>query len=78
MLATTDELRDEIIAHPWTMVAFAFALGAYVAFDRTHAAQRAVMSSLGTTLLGTMHDAIERRMPFTSSYRPSRPSGYSP
>ena len=66
MLATSTELRTEIVRHPWEAIALAFAAGAYVAFDRSGTARRTVLSSLGAAAIGTVRDVIEKRFPLRS------------
>jgi len=54
-------LRGEVAARPWTAIAIGFAVGAYVAFERSGPARRAMLSSLGATLIGALRDLQDRQ-----------------
>ena len=63
------ELRDEIIAHPWEAIALAFVAGAYLAFDRTGATRRMLLTTLGSVAVGRIRDAVTgRRAPAARSW----------
>lgn len=63
------ELRAEIISHPWEAVVLAFVAGAYLAFDRTGATRRVLMTTLGSAAVGRIRDAVTgRRAPGARSW----------
>ena len=71
MRVSASELRDEIIAHPWEAIVIAFVVGAYVAFDRTGAARRSILASIGTMALGTVREAVTRAPAGVAGGRPA-------
>jgi len=66
------ELRAEIAAHPWEALALAIVAGAYLAYDRSGAARRALMTTLGGAAVGRIRDVVTRRPPRSWTEQPWR------